>query len=127
MNECIVQARMGSSRLPGKTLVKLDEIRTTLDFLINQLSFSKFLDKIVIATTTLEEDNIIEEKARSLGISCFRGSEIDVLDRYYKCAKQFQMKTIVRITADCPIIDPIIVDKVIERFHNTDNDYVTKT
>jgi len=127
MNECIVQARMGSSRLPGKTLVKLDEIRTTLDFLINQLSFSKFLDKIVIATTTLEEDNIIEEKARSLGISCFRGSEIDVLDRYYKCAKQFQMKTIVRITADCPIIDPIIVDKVIERFHNTDNDYVTNT
>jgi len=127
MIECIIQARMGSSRLPGKTLMKLDETKTTLDFVINQLSFSKLIDRIVIATTSLEKDDAIEEKASSLGIDCFRGSEMDVLDRYYKCAKKFQMKTIVRITADCPIIDPIIVDRVIEQFQNNDYDYVTNT
>ena len=123
MIECIIQARMGSSRLPGKTLMKLDETKTTLDFVINQLSFSKLIDRIVIATTSLDEDNVIEKKAKQLDIDCFRGSKIDVLDRYYRCAKQFEMKTIVRITADCPIIDPIIVDKVIEQFQSGDYDY----
>jgi len=127
MIECIIQARMGSSRLPGKTLMELDDTKTTLDFVIDQLSFSKLIDRVIIATTSLDKDNIIEENARSLGINCFRGSETDVLDRYYRCAKYFDMKTIVRITADCPIIDPTIVDKVIEQFHNGDYDYVTNT
>ena len=127
MIECIIQARMGSSRLPGKTLMKLDETKTTLDFIINQLSFSKLIDRIVIATTSLDEDNVIEKKAKQLDIDCFRGSKTDVLDRYYRCAKQFEMKTIVRITADCPIIDPTIVDKVIEQFHSGNYDYVTNT
>lgn len=127
MIECIVQARMGSSRLPGKTLMKLDSSRTTLDFVIEQLSFSKLINRVVIATTSLDEDNVIEEKARTLGIDCYRGSETDVLDRYYRCAKQFEMKSIVRITADCPIIDPTIVDKVIEQFHSGNYDYVTNT
>ena len=127
MIDCIIQARMGSSRLPGKTLMKLDETKTTLDFVINQLSFSKLIDRIVIATTSLDEDNVIEEKSKEFGIDCFRGSKTDVLDRYYSCAKQFEMKTIVRITADCPIIDPTIVDKVIEQFHSGNYDYVTNT
>ena len=127
MIECIIQARMGSSRLPGKTLMKLDSSKTTLDFVIEQLSFSKLINRVVIATTSLDEDNVIEEKARTLGIDCYRGSETDVLDRYYRCAKQFEMKTIVRITADCPIIDPTIVDKVIEQFHSGNYDYVTNT
>ena len=127
MIECIIQALIGSSRLPGKTLMEIHNKKTTLDFVINQLSFSKLIDRSVIATTNLEEDNVIEEKAKSLGIQVFRGSETDVLDRYYRCAKQFQMKTIVRITADCPLIDPIIVDKVIERFNNNNYDYVTNT
>ena len=123
MIECIIQARMGSSRLPGKTLMELENKKTTLDFVIEQLSFSKLINRVVIATTSLDEDNVIEQKARSLGINCFRGSETDVLDRYYRCAKEFEMKTIVRITADCPIIDPIIVDKVIEQFQSGDYDY----
>tara|TARA_A100001037_G_C14977933_1_gene556721 strand:+ start:189 stop:917 length:729 start_codon:yes stop_codon:yes gene_type:complete len=127
MIECIIQARMGSSRLPGKTLIELQNKKTTLDFVINQLSFSKLIDRIVIATTNLEEDDVIEEKAKTLGIQVFRGSETDVLDRYYRCAKQFQMRNIVRITADCPLIDPIIVDKVIERFNINNFDYVTNT
>ncbi len=127
MIDCIIQARMSSSRLPGKKLMELEDRKTTLDFVIEQLSFSKLINRVVIATTSLDKDNVIEEKARTLGINCFRGSETDVLDRYYKCAKEFQMKTIVRITADCPVIDPIIVDKVIERFQNSDYDYATNT
>ena len=124
---CIIQARMGSSRLPGKTLIKLNQYRTTLDFEINQLSFSALLDKIVIATTNLEQDNIIETNAKTLGIDCFRGSSDDVLDRYYHCAKKFQINTIVRITSDCPLIDPQIVDQVIRKYQSEDYDYVTNT
>jgi len=123
MIDCIIQARMGSSRLPGKTLMELENKKTTLDFVIEQLSFSKFINRVVIATTSLDEDNVIEQKVKSLGINCFRGSEMDVLDRYYRCAKEFEMKTIVRITADCPIIDPTIVDKVIEQFQSGNYDY----
>ena len=124
---CIIQARMGSSRLPGKTLIKLNQYRTTLDFVVNQLSFSALLDKIVIATTNLEQDNIIETNAKTLGIDCFRGSSDDVLDRYYHCAKEFQINTIVRITSDCPLIDPQIVDQVIRKYQSEDYDYVTNT
>jgi len=123
MIDCIIQARMGSSRLPGKTLMELENKKTTLDFVIEQLSFSKLINRVVIATTSLDEDNVIEQKVKSLGINCFRGSEMDVLDRYYRCAKEFEMKTIVRITADCPIIDPTIVDKVIEQFQSGNYDY----
>ena len=123
MIDCIIQARMGSSRLPGKTLMELENKKTTLDFVIEQLSFSKLINRVVIATTSLDEDNVIEQKVKSLGINCFRGSETDVLDRYYRCAKEFEMKTIVRITADCPIIDPTIVDKVIEQFQSGNYDY----
>ena len=124
---CIIQARMGSSRLPGKTLIKLNQYRTTLDFVVNQLSFSALLDKIVIATTNLEQDDIIEKNAKTLGIDCFRGSSDDVLDRYYHCAKKFQINTIVRITSDCPLIDPQIVDQVIRKYQYEDYDYVTNT
>ena len=83
MIECIIQARMGSSRLPGKTLMELENHMTTLDFVVNQLSCSK-LDRIIIATTSLIEDKVIYEKAKILGIESFRGSNIDVLDRYYQ-------------------------------------------
>mgnify|MGYP000374384935 FL=1 len=124
---CIIQARMGSSRLPGKTLIKLNQYRTTLDFVVNQLSFSALLDKIVIATTNLEQDDIIEKNAKTLGIDCFRGSSDDVLDRYYQCAKKFQINTIVRITSDCPLIDPQIVDQAIRKYQSEDYDYVTNT
>ena len=113
---CIVQARMGSSRLPGKTLMKLTEKSNTLDFVISQLSFSKLIDKIIIATTNLEEDNTIEQYAKKLKIKCFRGESDDVLDRYYQCAKKLKFDNIVRITADCPLIDSCLVDEAISLF-----------
>ena len=124
---CIIQARMGSSRLPGKVLMKLNENCSTLDFVLNQLSFSTLIDKIIIATTNLVQDDIIEQTAKNLGIECFRGNSDDVLDRYYNCAKKFQMDNIVRITSDCPLIDPGIVDEVISKYKSGNYDYFTNT
>ena len=116
---CIVQARIGSTRLPGKVLMKLDEKNTVLDYVINQLSFSKLIDKMIIATTNLEQDDVIEDIANRLKIQCFRGDSDDVLDRYYQCAIKFEADNILRITSDCPLIDPEIVDKVITMSETT--------
>jgi len=124
---CIIQARVNSKRLPKKILKFLDEKNTTLEFVINQLKFSKKIDEIVIATTSSNEDDIISDFAKKNNYSCFRGSENDVLDRYFKCAKKNNFEIIVRITSDCPLIDPNIVDKVIEKFESMNYDYVTNT
>ena len=124
---CIIQARLGSSRLPGKVLMKLDERHTVLDYVIEQLSFSKLIDKKIIATTELEQDNVIEQASKNLGLECFRGSSEDVLNRYYKCAKKFNVDNILRITSDCPLIDPEIVDRVIKKYQTKEFDYVSNT
>tara|TARA_Y100000996_G_scaffold178663_1_gene139587 strand:- start:746 stop:1516 length:771 start_codon:yes stop_codon:yes gene_type:complete len=123
----IIQARMGSSRLPGKVMMKLDDKNTVLEYVINQLSFCKLIDRRIIATTDLEQDNIIEETGKTLGLEIFRGSSDNVLDRYYECAKKFKVDHIVRITSDCPLIDPEIVDRVIEEYLTKKYDYVSNT
>jgi spore coat polysaccharide biosynthesis protein SpsF len=123
----IIQARMGSSRLPGKVMMKVNNDDTVLSFLAKQLSYSKHMKKIVIATTEQEGDDIIARSAKDMGIECFRGNRLDVLDRYYQCAKKFNFSTIIRITADCPLIDPHIVDLVIEKFKDSGYDYVTNS
>ena len=122
---CIIQARVGSKRLPGKILKKLDKKYNVLEYVINQLKFSKKIDKIIIATTLSKHDEVIVDFAKKHNYEYFRGSENDVLDRFYQCAKKFNLDTIVRITSDCPLIDPNIVDQVIEKFTLTNNDYVT--
>ncbi len=124
---CIVQARMGSSRLPGKTLMKLENKNTVLDYVISQLSYNKLIDKIVIATTDLKEDNVIENFVKNLDMDIFRGNSNDVLDRYYQCAKKFSIDTVVRITADNPLIDPTIVDDLINFFTSNSYDYLTNS
>jgi len=124
---CIVQARMGSSRLPGKTLMKVDEKNTVLDFLINQLSYSKLIDKLVIATTNLSIDDDIQNSIRNLDVELFRGNANDVLDRYYQSAKKFSLDIVVRITADNPLIDPFIMDEMISEFCLKNYDYMTNT
>ena len=116
---------MGSSRLPGKVLMRVDEKKTVLSFTLEQLRFCKNIDRVVIATTNLKEDNIIADFAEEIGVECFRGDSQNVLDRYYSCAKKFNFPVIVRITADCPLIDPQIVDTVIEEFKKKSVDYVT--
>lgn len=119
----IIQARMGSTRLPGKILMKLNNT-TVLDSVIEQLRYSKELDHKIIATTSNLEDDVIEQFARSHSMDFFRGDSLNVLDRYYRCAKKFSLEHIVRITADCPIIDPTIVDKTILFYKNNKFDYV---
>ena len=122
---CIIQARMGSSRLPGKVMEKLDQNNTVLAYVIKQLKHSKFLENIVVATTSLKQDKVIVDFLDKEGIKYFCGDEEDVLDRYYQCAKKFSFSTIVRIPADKPLIDPTIVDQCIEIFMNKKYDYVT--
>jgi len=122
---CIIQARMGSSRLPGKILMNLDGKNSVLQYTLNQLKHSKSIDKIIIATTTLHEDDKIIEMSNVMNIQTFRGSTTDVLDRYYKCAKEFSLTNIVRITSDNPLIDPTLVDQAIEKFFEGSFDYVT--
>jgi len=121
---CIIQARMGSTRLPGKVLKKLNGKIPILEFQMNQLKFSKNIDKIIIATTTQENDEQIIDFCKKKNLEYFRGESKDVLDRYYKCAKKFNFSTIVRITSDNPLIDPTIVDNAIEKFIDTEYDYL---
>ena len=116
---------MGSTRLPGKVLMLLDKKHTTLDYIINQLKHSKLLEKIIIATTNLEEDDIIVNFAKKNEIEYFRGESDDVLDRYYKCAEKFSLNTIVRITSDEPFIDPTIVDQIIVNFQKIGCDFAS--
>ena len=121
----IVQARTGSSRLPGKVLLKLpyNSDKTVLEQVLERLKKAKTLDDIVVATTEKEEDNRIVEVAKKVGVKTFRGSEKDVLSRYYLAAKQYGFDVVVRITSDCPCIDPKIVDEVVEYHLEKKADY----
>ena len=119
----IIQVRMGSTRLPGKVLKKLNGI-TVLESLLNQLNYSKLLNDKIIATTSNSEDDVIVNFCKSKEIKCFRGSQDDVLDRYYNCAKKFSINTIIRITSDCPLMDPQVIDDVIDFYLKNSYDYV---
>ena len=122
---CIIQARMGSTRLPGKVMLDVESNKTVLYFVIKQLQSCKLVDKIIVATTTLEDDKQIANFSKQLGIDSFRGSSDNVLDRYYQCAKEYSVSTIVRIPSDKPLIDPEIVDNVVSMFMNSSYDYIT--
>ena len=117
----IVQARMGSTRLPGKVFLPLAG-KTVLSHVTTRLSACKNLNSVVVATSVESEDDAICEWCVSEGIHCFRGSLTDVLDRYYRAAQAFCADAVVRITADCPALDPEIVDEVIEGFLEEDYD-----
>jgi len=121
---CILQARMSSSRLPGK-IMKSIKNKPIIDYVITQLQFSKKIEQIVIATTNTKIDDTIIEYAEKKSIAFFRGSDKDVLDRYYKCAKKFNFSTIVRITSDNPLVDPEIIDKTITKFELGNFDYIS--
>ena len=119
----IIQARMGSSRFPGKTLADLAG-RPMLSRVVERVRQARGLDKVVVATSTASGDSAIAEFCGREGIPCFRGSEDDVLDRFYHAAQEYGADVVVRITADCPLIDPGVIDRVIERFQCGDCDYV---
>lgn len=120
----IIQARMGSTRLPGKVMMRIAD-KTVLGHVIERVKQAEKIDEIVIATTTNDRDDVIVKEAKNCGVKHFRGSEEDVLSRYYHAAKENAADIIVRVTSDCPLIDPYIVDKVINFY--LDNEYALVT
>jgi spore coat polysaccharide biosynthesis protein SpsF len=114
----IIQARMGSSRLPGKVLMPLAGL-PVIDRVIAQAQYSSRISGIVVATTTSPSDDPLVEHLQNRNIRFFRGSETDVLDRYYQCAKCIGANNVARITADCPLIDPQVIDQVIDLFDSS--------
>ncbi len=118
----IVQARMTSTRLPGKILKTVLE-RPLLEYQIERLRRVKLADEIVIATTVNDTDVPIVELCERLQVPFFRGSEEDVLERYYLAAKEHNADAVVRITSDCPLIDPYIIDSVIGYFVDNQDQY----
>ena len=122
----LVQARVNSTRLPNKVLKPIVG-KTLIELLLNRLSKSSELDDIVVATSDEPENKILQSTVESLGYQCTRGSENDVLGRFYESAKSVGADVIVRITGDCPLIDPAIVDRCIVGFKNSKVDYFTNT
>jgi spore coat polysaccharide biosynthesis protein SpsF len=119
----IVQARMTSTRLPGKVLLPING-KPVIDHVFSRLQSVKELDKAILATTTNKEDNPLVEYAERRGIAYFRGSESDVLERYYLTALQEKASHVMRITSDCPLIDPSICSQVIQSYRDRDVDIV---
>lgn len=111
----IIQAHMGSKRLPGKVMKKVQG-KTILEHVYDRAKKSKILDLVVIATSLDKDNDIIEELCKEKNIQIFRGSEEDVLDRYYVCANKYKADTIVRITSDCPLIEPKLIDYYLTKF-----------
>jgi len=121
-----IEARMSSSRLPGKVLKPILG-RPNLELLIERLRLARGLNDVVVATTTNPADDAIEALARTLGVRCYRGSEDDVLDRVLQAAKSVNADVIVEITGDCPLIDPGVVDQLVDRYLSNKFDYVANT
>lgn len=122
----IVQARMGSTRLPGKVLAPvLGE--PLLGHMMERVLLARNLDRVVVATTEESADDPIADYCRTRGYSLFRGDEGDVLDRYHRAAEQANASTIVRLTADCPLIDPQVIDRVVSVYKDGTYDYVANT
>jgi glutamate-1-semialdehyde 2,1-aminomutase len=122
----IVQARLGSTRLPGKVLKPLG-MRSLIGVLLERLSKSKEIAEVLVATSATAINAPLEEHVRSLGFGCFRGDESDVLDRYLRAAAASGADVVVRVTGDCPLIDPDLVDEVVRRFKATNADYTSNT
>ena len=122
----IIQARMRSTRLPGKVMKDISG-KPMLWHVIYRVKYSKLINKIVVATSTNREDDIIENFCKENRILFYRGDEEDVLKRYYEAAKIYNGNKIVRITSDCPLIDPEIVDIVIKEHLKDEVDYTSNT
>lgn len=118
----IVQARMGSTRLPGKVMKQIDGV-PMIELLLNRLSKSREVSEIVVATSVDERNLPLVAHAKNLGYRCFRGSENDVLERFCLAAKGADAEVVVRITGDCPLVDPALVDQAIRGYKSSGADY----
>jgi spore coat polysaccharide biosynthesis protein SpsF (cytidylyltransferase family) len=117
---------MGSTRLPGKVLKDLDG-KPILEQLIDRIAPSRTISKLVVATTTNQEDDAIEAFCRKKGITCSRGSDWDVLARFFEAAKPFKPDTVIRLTSDCPLHHYKVVDFVVEEFKKSGFDYFSNS
>ncbi|CAK0767029.1 spore coat polysaccharide biosynthesis protein SpsF [Gammaproteobacteria bacterium] len=122
----IIQARLNSTRLPGKVLLDIAG-NTLLGRVVHRAARAGRVDQVVVATTTNPQDDAIIMECVRLGVPCLRGEELDVLARYRSAATASNAAAIVRITADCPFIDPQIIDNVVAEFHAHDVDYASNT
>ncbi|NRF93664.1 glycosyltransferase family protein [Paenibacillus frigoriresistens] len=122
----IIQARMGSTRLPGKVLLKLID-KSVLAHVVDRCKSIPLVNDVIIATSTEPADNEIENEAKQIGVSCYRGSETDVLSRYYEAARLYGLDVVVRVTSDCPLLDPELSNDVIKMYIDTECDYCTNT
>ena len=113
----IIQARMGSTRLPGKVMKTLCG-KTVLGHVISRVKACPLVNEVVVATTVSLLDDVIIAESTKYGARHFRGSEDNVLERYYLTAKQFHADVIVRITSDCPLLDPVVLSKMLHYFRN---------
>ncbi|RAK12633.1 spore coat polysaccharide biosynthesis protein SpsF [Halanaerobium saccharolyticum] len=120
----IIQARMGSNRLPGKVMKDLKG-KPVLWHVIERVKQAENIDQITIATTTHKRDKIIYDKAIKWGVVAYQGSEEDVLARYYEAVNKYEVDTVVRITSDCPLIDPYVIDEIVEYYNKNDYTLVT--
>jgi spore coat polysaccharide biosynthesis protein SpsF len=122
----IIQARMTSTRLPGKIMAEVAG-KPLLYHVVNRARRAQTPDLVAIATTDRPTDDGVEEFSQAAGIPVFRGSEQDVLDRYYGAAQQFAAEVIVRLTSDCPLLDPAVIDKTVRAFQAGAYDYASNT
>ncbi len=123
-NQVIIQARMGSSRLPGKVLLPLNG-RPVLEYVVRRSAAAARVENVVVATSDHSEDDAIEEWCGKNSVDCVRGSSDDVLDRYILTEKLFPCENIVRITADCPLVDPGIIDAILALHEYAGTDYTS--
>ena len=120
----IIQARMGSKRLPGKVLKKING-KSLIEILLYRLSKSKLIDKIIVSVPMSSRNNGLSKVVEGIGFEVFRGEENDVLGRYYQTANPYNPNAVIRITGDCPIIDPSLVDEVISLYNSSNVDYAS--
>ncbi len=122
----IIQARMASTRLPSKILMPMMD-KTILEQIVNRVKKAPSIQEIVVATTENKLDDLVEELCKDKKIHLYRGSEKNVLERFYECAKEYQADIVVRVTADDPLKDPSVIEKAVQLFKNNDYDYVSNT
>lgn len=120
----IMQARMGSTRLPGKIMKKIMG-KPMIEYVLERISKSNFINDIIVATSNDPNNQGLIQFLKSKGIKYYMGDEEDVLGRYYLAAKKFRVKNIVRITADCPLVDPQIVDNTVSKYFEDQVDYTS--
>ena len=122
----VTQARLGSSRFPNKILKKIGN-KSLLEIHIHRIKKAKTISELIVATTCKPKDDLLESESKNLNVSCFRGSESDVLDRFYNAIKNKKPSFVVRLTSDCPLIDPELIDLIVHHTIKEDLDYCSNT